>query len=173
MLLGHRADSKSVKAGTQRCVIEAHFNITGYGLEPFFERNDLDYDSTDCILRRELTAAGKSRAFINDTPVSLAVLRELSEGLVDIHSQHQNLLLRDADFQLSVVDIIAKNDKEQAAYSKAFKAYTEAKKKLAEMQKQMDEGREQEDFMRFQLQELDEADLSDANEQEELEKLSI
>ncbi|NPD80816.1 DNA repair protein RecN [Prevotella sp. PINT] len=172
MLLGHRADSKSVKAGTQRCVIEAHFNITGYGLEPFFERNDLDYDSTDCILRRELTAAGKSRAFINDTPVSLAVLRELSEGLVDIHSQHQNLLLRDADFQLSVVDIIAKNDKEQAAYSKAFKAYTEAKKKLAEMQKQMDEGREQEDFMRFQLQELDEADLSDANEQEELEKLS-
>lgn len=172
MLLGHRADSKSVKADTQRCVIEAHFNITGYGLEPFFERNDLDYDSIDCILRRELTAAGKSRAFINDTPVSLAVLRELSEGLVDIHSQHQNLLLRDADFQLSVVDIIAKNDKEQTAYKKAFKAYTEARKRLAEMQKQMNEGREQEDFMRFQLQELDDADLSDANEQEELEKLS-
>lgn len=172
MLLGHRADSKSVKAGTQRCVIEAHFNITGYGLEPFFERNELDYDAADCILRRELTAAGKSRAFINDTPVQLTVLRELGEGLVDIHSQHQNLLLRDADFQLSVVDIIAGNTKELAAYKKAFATYNEAKKRLAEMQKQMNDGREQEDFMRFQLQELDDAQLSDAEEQTELEKLS-
>lgn len=172
MLLGHRADSKYVKTDRQHCVIEAHFDITGYGLEPFFERNELDYDAADCILRRELTAAGKSRAFINDTPVSLTVLRELGEGLVDIHSQHQNLLLRDADFQLHVVDIIAGNGKERTAYGKAFEAYNKEKKRLADMQKQMSEGREQEDFMRFQLQELDDAKLSDIDEQEELECLS-
>lgn len=172
MLLGHRADSKYVKTDRQHCVIEAHFDITGYGLEPFFERNELDYDATDCILRRELTAAGKSRAFINDTPVSLTVLRELGEGLVDIHSQHQNLLLRDADFQLHVVDIIAGNSKERTAYGKAFETYNKEKKRLADMQKQMNEGREQEDFMRFQLQELDDAKLSDIGEQEELECLS-
>ncbi len=172
MLLGHRADSKYVKTDRQHCVIEAHFDITGYGLEPFFERNELDYDAADCILRRELTAAGKSRAFINDTPVSLTVLRELGEGLVDIHSQHQNLLLRDADFQLHVVDIIAGNSKERTAYGKAFETYNKEKKRLADMQKQMSEGREQEDFMRFQLQELDDAKLSDIGEQEELECLS-
>lgn len=172
MLLGHRADSKYVKTDRQHCVIEAHFDITGYGLEPFFERNELDYDASDCILRRELTAAGKSRAFINDTPVSLTVLRELGEGLVDIHSQHQNLLLRDADFQLHVVDIIAGNGKERTAYGKAFETYNKEKKRLADMQKQMSEGREQEDFMRFQLQELDDAKLSDIGEQEELECLS-
>lgn len=172
MLLGHRADSKYVKTDRQHCVIEAHFDITGYGLESFFERNELDYDASDCILRRELTTAGKSRAFINDTPVSLTVLRELGEGLVDIHSQHQNLLLRDADFQLHVVDIIAGNGKERTAYGKAFETYNKEKKRLSDMRKQMNEGREQEDFMRFQLQELDDAKLSDIGEQEELECLS-
>lgn len=172
MLLGNRADSKSVKIGAQRCVVEAHFNIEGYALDSFFKENELDNDPTDCILRRELTAAGKSRAFINDTPVSLTVMRELGEQLVDIHSQHQNLLLRNADFQLSVVDIIAKNQKQRDLYGAAFRKYQQEQRKLKDMQAQMSSNREQEDYMRFQLQELEAADLSDAEEQQELEQLA-
>lgn len=172
MLLGHRADAKSVKAGTQRCVVEAHFNISGYNLEPFFTENDLEYDAEDCILRRELTAAGKSRAFINDTPVAVAQLKQLGEHLVDIHSQHQNLLLRDADFQLSVIDIISKNEKELNAYREAYETYHKEAKHLEDMKKQMSSSREQEDYMRFQLQELEDANLCDADEQETLEQQS-
>lgn len=172
MLLGHRADAKSVKAGTQRCVVEAHFNISGYNLEPFFTENDLEYDAEDCILRRELTAAGKSRAFINDTPVGVAQLKQLGEHLVDIHSQHQNLLLRDADFQLSVIDIISKNEKELNAYREAYETYHKEAKHLEDMKKQMSSSREQEDYMRFQLQELEDANLCDADEQETLEQQS-
>lgn len=172
MLLGHRADAKSVKAGTQRCVVEAHFNISGYNLEPFFTENDLEYDAEDCILRRELTAAGKSRAFINDTPVAVAQLKQLGEHLVDIHSQHQNLLLRDADFQLSVIDIISKNEKELNAYREAYETYHKEAKHLEYMKKQMSSSREQEDYMRFQLQELEDANLCDADEQETLEQQS-
>ena len=170
MLLGHRADSKTVKEGTSRCIVEAHFDITGYGLEPFFTDNELDYDATDCILRREISAAGKSRTFINDTPVSVSVIRELGEQLVDIHSQHQNLLLRDADFQLSVVDIIAKNTKERDAYKTAYDTFRKEEKRLAEMEATVVGNREQEDFMRFQLKELDDAALNDADEQSELER---
>lgn len=169
MLLGHRADAKTVKVGTQRCCVEAHFDIEGYGLEAFFEENDLDYDSTDCILRRELTATGKSRAFINDTPVPLTVMRQLGEQLVDIHSQHQNLLLRDADFQLSVVDIIAQDQKELQNYRTAYTTYKQAEKRLAELRKQTSDNREQEDYMRFQLKELEDANLNDADEQKQLE----
>lgn len=172
MLLGHRADAKSVKAGTQRCVVEAHFNISGYNLEPFFTENDLEYDAEDCILRRELTAAGKSRAFINDTPVAVAQLKQLGEHLVDIHSQHQNLLLRDADFQLSVIDIISKSEKELNAYREAYETYHKEAKHLEDMKKQMSSSREQEDYMRFQLQELEDANLCDADEQETLEQQS-
>lgn len=172
MLLGHRADAKSVKAGTQRCVVEAHFNISGYNLEPFFTENDLEYDAEDCILRRELTAAGKSRAFINDTPVGVAQLKQLGEHLVDIHSQHQNLLLRDADFQLSVIDIISKNEKELNTYREAYETYHKEAKHLEDMKKQMSSSREQEDYMRFQLQELEDANLCDADEQETLEQQS-
>lgn len=172
MLLGHRADTKTIKAGQQRCIVEAHFNISGYGLEPFFDENDLDYDAEDCILRREITAAGKSRAFINDTPVSVTVLRQLGERLVDIHSQHQNLLIRDADFQLSIVDIIAQDSKELAAYREAYHNYRTEQKRLEEMMSEMESNRDQEDYMRFQLQELQEADLNDPDEQEEMEQLS-
>lgn len=172
MLLGHRADAKAIKAGSQRCVVEAHFCLSGYDLEDFFNENDLDYDADDCILRRELTAAGKSRAFINDTPVAVTTMRQLGERLVDIHSQHQNLLLRDADFQLSVVDILAKNQKELSSYKSAYHAYRQASKHLEEMREQMSSNRDQEDYMRFQLQELEEAGLSDINEQEELEQMA-
>lgn len=169
MLLGHRADSKAVKQGAQRCCVEAHFDISGYGLESFFQENDLDYDDNDCILRRELTAAGKSRAFINDTPVQLTVMRQLGEQLVDIHSQHQNLLLRDADFQLSVVDTIAKNKDKVSAYKVAFNDYRNAVKRLEALKQQTNDNKEQEDYMRFQLGELDDANLNDPDEQQDLE----
>ena len=105
LLLGQRADMKLIKTGCSRCVIEAHFDLSRYDMEAFFTENDIDYDADDCILRREQTSAGKSRAFINDTPVPLTTMRRLGEQLIDIHSQHQNLLLSDEDFQLSLIHI--------------------------------------------------------------------
>ena len=130
LLLGNRADTKAIKAGRDRCVIEAHFDLSRYGMQAFFDDNDIDYDGNDTIIRRELTAAGKSRAFINDTPVPLTRMRELGEQLVDIHSQHQNLLLQKEDFQLNVVDIIAHDDKQLAAYQKEYKSYHQVKVQL-------------------------------------------
>ena len=171
LLLGNRADSKAVKAGTVKCTIEAHFDLSRYHLEPFFKDNDIDYDADDCILRRELTAAGKSRAFINDTPVALAQMRALGEQLVDIHSQHQNLLLQKEDFQLNVIDIIAANEQERQAYADAFKAYKAAEKELEELRDKMAKASENEDFMRFQLNELTNAALV-SGQQEELEQES-
>ena len=119
LLLGQRADSKSIKQGTDRCVIEAHFDLSRYDLQPFFQENDIDYDANDTIIRREITAT-KSRAFINDTPVALSMLKELGEQLVDIHSQHQNLLLNKQDFQLSVVDIIAQDQQTLNDYQQIY-----------------------------------------------------
>ena len=116
LLLGQRADSKTIKQGTDKCVIEAHFDLSKYDMEAFFAENDIEYDIDDCIIRRELTAAGKSRAFINDTPVQLSMLKELGDRLMDIHSQHQNLLLNKQDFQLNVVDILANDSKELDTY---------------------------------------------------------
>ena len=171
LLLGQRADSKQIKSGAERCIIEAHFDLSHYDLLPFFKENDIDYDAEDCILRRELTAAGKSRAFINDTPVALTAIKQLGQALLDIHSQHQNLMLREEDFQLSVVDIIAKDDKALAEYQNAFGEYTKAKKRLEQMQSDIERNAENEDFMRFQLNELREANLSEGI-QEELEQES-
>ena len=130
LLLGNRADSKSIKAGRDRCVIEAHFDLSKYDMQQFFTDNDIDEDLSDTIIRRELTAAGKSRAFINDTPVSLTKMRELGEQLVDIHSQHQNLLLQKEDFQLNVVDIIAQDEKQRKNYEAAYNQYKQANQKL-------------------------------------------
>lgn len=169
LLLGQRADSKAVKTNTQKCTIEARFDISRYGLKAWFEDNDLDCDEDECIIRRELTAAGKSRAFINDTPTSLQLMRELGEMLVDVHSQHQNLLLQKEDFQVNVLDIIADNGKQKEAYSKAFAAYRKAENDLKAMREQISLTRENEEFMRFQLNELANADLKE-DEQEALEQ---
>lgn len=169
LLLGQRADSKAVKTNTQKCTIEARFDISRYGLKAWFEDNDLDCDEDECIIRRELTAAGKSRAFINDTPTSLQLMRELGEMLVDVHSQHQNLLLQKEDFQVNVLDIIADNGKQKEAYSKAFAAYRKAENDLKTMREQISLTRENEEFMRFQLNELANADLKE-DEQEALER---
>ena len=171
LLLGQRADSKTIKQGAERCIIEAHFDLSRYGMEPFFEENDIEYDATDCIIRRELTAAGKSRAFINDTPVQLTLLKELGERLVDVHSQHQNLLLNKQDFQLSVVDIIAKDQQELARYQQTFKAYQTVTRELEAMKEAIERNRQNLDFLQFQCDELTQANLSEG-EQEELEKKS-
>lgn len=169
LLLGNRADSKSIKAGRDRCVIEAHFDLSKYDMQQFFTDNDIDEDLSDTIIRRELTAAGKSRAFINDTPVSLTKMRELGEQLVDIHSQHQNLLLQKEDFQLNVVDIIAQDEKQRKNYETAYNQYKQANQKLNALKAEIEKNRESEDFLRFQFKELDEAQLQDG-EQEELEQ---
>lgn len=171
LLLGQRADSKTIKQGADKCVIEAHFDLSRYQMETFFTDNDIEYDAQDTIIRRELTAAGKSRAFINDTPVPLSTLKELGEQLVDVHSQHQNLLLQKQDFQLSVVDIIADDAREQEAYRQSFNDYHEAKRQLQELKDSIIQNRQQADFLGFQYNELCDARLADG-EQEELEQRS-
>ena len=167
LLLGNRADTKSIKAGRSKCVIEAHFDLSRYHMEQFFIDNNIDVDADDTIIRRELTAAGKSRAFINDTPVSLTKMRELGEQLVDIHSQHQNLLLQKEDFQLNVVDIIAQDYKQKKAYQAAYQAYHKANDRLEQLKAEIAKNKENEDFLRFQFKELDEAKL----QKEELSQL--
>lgn len=168
-ILGNRADARMVKAGCDKCVIEAHFDLSNYDMESFFDDNDIDYEPEDCIIRRELKANGKSRAFINDTPVALTTARELGQQLVDIHSQHQNLLLQKEDFQLNVVDIIAHNSQLLNDYRTLFDGYAKAKAALREKEEECEKDRANEDFLRFQADELVTAKLVDG-EQEELEQ---
>ena len=171
LLLGQRADSRSIKSGSDRCIIEAHFDLSRYQLESLFTSNDIDYDAQDCIFRRELTAAGKSRAFINDTPVPLGVMKAIGQQLVDIHSQHQNLLLQEEDFQLNVVDIIAQDGKQLASYQDAFRRYQEARRAVMRMEEDIAKAAQNEDFLRFQYNELNDAQLA-PGQQEELEQES-
>ena len=171
LLLGQRADSKTIKQGADRCVIEAHFDLSRYGMKPFFDENDIEYDDNDTIIRRELTAAGKSRAFINDTPVALSMLKELGDQLMDVHSQHQNLLLNKQDFQLSVVDILANDSKELEAYQLSFADYQQKQRELSALREDIERNRQNVDFLQFQFDELSAAKLN-AGEQEELEQQS-
>ncbi len=172
LLLGNRADAKQVKRGCDKCIIEATFDLSIYHsdvLKDFFEDNDLDYEPEECLLRREVNANGKSRAFINDTPVTLALMRELGEQLIDVHSQHQNLLLSKEDFQLNVVDIIARDRQQLADYRAAFAELRSAQRRLEELREQIATSRDNEDFLRFQQKELSEANLA-SGEQEQLEQ---
>ena len=169
LLLGQRADSKAVKTGCQKCTIEAQFDISRYSLNEWFDENELDIEEGECIIRRELTATGKSRGFINDTPVTVQQMKELGEMLVDIHSQHQNLLLQKTDFQLSILDIIADNEQLRSDYHNTFTEYKKNVKELEELKQMLTDSREKEDLMRFQLEELTAANLTDG-EQEELEQ---
>lgn len=171
LLLGQRADIKSIKSGNSKCTIEAHFDISQYGMEDFFNQNDIDFDASDCILRREISTSGKSRAFINDTPVPLATIRSLGQQLVDIHSQHQNLLLNEEDFQLNVVDIITKDKELLSKYKASFSAYKAAQKNVKQLRTDIEASRQNEDYLRFQLKELADAGLK-AGMQEELEQES-
>ncbi len=168
LLLGQRADLKSIKQGADKCVIEAHFDLSRYQMEAFFEQNDVEYDAHDTIVRRELTASGKSRSFINDSPVALSLLKELGERLVDVHSQHQNLMLNKHDFQLQVVDIIAKDTNELEAYTKAYNEYQDLQKRLEKQLEEIEQNTRNKDFLQFQFDELSAARLM-ADEQEELE----
>ena len=172
LLLGNRADAKQVKRGCEKCIIEATFDLSIYHsdvLKDFFVNNDLDYEPEECLLRREVNVSGKSRAFINDTPVTLALMRELGEQLIDVHSQHQNLLLSKEDFQLNVVDIIARDRQQLTDYRDAFLSYRDAQRRLEELRVQIAASRDNEDFLRFQQKELSEANLA-AGEQEQLEQ---
>lgn len=169
LLKGQRADSKMIRQGADRCVVEAHFDLSKYDMQAFFTDNDIDYDAADCIVRREITSAGKSRAFINDTPVSLAILKELGESLIDVHSQHQNLLLGRQDFQLSVVDIIADSHKELADYREAYALMKDRERELKRVKEEIETNRSKADFMQYQYDELDAAKLIDG-EQDELEQ---
>ena len=171
LLLGQRADSKSIKQGADRCVIEAHFDLSRYDLKPFFDENDIEYDDHDTIIRRELTAAGKSRAFINDTPVALTMLKELGDQLMDVHSQHQNLLLNKQDFQLNVVDILANDSKELEDYQQCFANYQQKTKELNQLREEIERNKQNADFLQFQYDELEAAQLAEG-EQEELEQQS-
>lgn len=169
LLLGQRADGKALRDASKKCVIEAHFDISRYELRTWFDEEELEYDDEDCIIRRELSPQGKSRGFINDTPVTLTQMRELGEKLIDVHSQHQNLLLRKENFQLNVVDIMASNEKERAEYTAAYSQLKEAERELEELQKSIENSRTEEDYMRYQLNELQTAALRE-DEQEELEQ---
>ena len=166
LLLGNRADSKQIKQGEKKCTIEAHFDLSHYGFESFFEDNDIDFEPEDTIIRRELTASGKSRAFINDTPVSLQMMRILGEQLIDIHSQHQNLLLQKDDFQLNVVDIIAQDSTALSAYHSSYQHYKESLQRLSDLKEQIAKAQENEEFMRFQFNELESAGLVEGRQQE-------
>ena len=168
LLLGQRADVKAIRRGASKCIIEARFDISGYGMRPFFEDNELEYDE-ECILRREVQASGKSRAFINDTPASLSQVKELGELLIDVHSQHQNLLLNKEGFQLNVLDILAHNDAALEKYHARYAEWKQTERELVELMALAEKSRSDEDYIRFQLEQLEEAHLSEG-EQEELEQ---
>lgn len=168
LILGQRADLKSLRRSDEKAVIEGVFDIASYHLRDFFDENELDYDEDECILRREILPSGKSRAFINDTPVSLAQLKTLGEQLIDIHSQHQNMLLADSRFQLRVVDTMAGDAALLADYREHYRRWRERLQAYTRLQEENRSGREEEDYLRYQLAQLDEAHLQEG-EQEELE----
>ena len=168
LLLGQRADVKSIRRGAAKCVIEARFEIAGYGMQPFFEENELEYED-ECILRREVYASGKSRAFINDTPASLVQMKELGEQLIDVHSQHQNLLLNKEGFQLSVLDLLAHDEDELSKYRSLHREWKQVQQDLEQLVALSEKNKADEDYIRFQLEQLEDAHLA-AGEQEELEQ---
>jgi len=168
LILGQRADAKSIKEGENRCLIEGVFDISSYKLQPFFEENELEYDATHCILRRELLVSGKSRAFINDTPVGLNELKLLASQLIDIHSQHQNLMLADGNFQMQVLDVLIENKDLKKAYQDVFKQYTTCRKQLDTLKEEVSRKTSEEDYLKFQYNQLVDANLKE-NEQAELE----
>ena len=169
ILLGGRAEARAVRTGAAKCVVEAAFDVSALGIQGFFEENDIDFDGEECILRREVTAAGKSRAFINDTPVPAARLKELGALVIDIHSQHRNLLIGREDYLLDTLDIVAANSAEKEAYAEAFAHWRKAEEDLKALRLQAEKGQTDGDYLKFQLTQIQEAALL-PDEQEELEK---
>lgn len=175
LLLGQRADVKAIKKGATKCIVEARFRIATYGLEEFFTENDIEYDEEECILRREVSANGKSRAFINDTPASLSQMKILGEKLIDVHSQHQNLLLNKEGFQLNILDILAQDEQQLTDYQQSYREYKQVCHDLEDFIAQAEKSRQDEDYIRFQLEQLEEANLQAGEQislQQEAETLS-
>lgn len=170
LLLGQRADVKAIRNGATKCVIEAHFDIASYQLQTLFDENEWEYED-ECIIRRELSATGKSRAFVNDSPASLAQIKELGELLVDVHSQHQNLLLSNEGFQIKALDVIVHNEQLLTEYRSLYNEWKKAKQQLALLVEEADKNRADEDYYRYQVEQLENAHLLDG-EQEELEEES-
>ena len=169
ILLGGRAEARAVRTGAAKCVVEAAFDVSALGIQGFFEENDIDFDGEECILRREVTAAGKSRAFINDTPVPAARLKEIGALVIDIHSQHRNLLIGREDYLLDTLDTVAANTAEKEAYAEAFAQWRKAEEDLKALRLQAEKGQTDGDYLKFQLTQIQEAALL-PDEQEELEK---
>ena len=168
LILGQRADAKSVRTGATKCIIEASFDIARYNLEEYFRQNDLEYDAHSTIIRREIYATGKSRAFINDIPVQLQMLKELGQSLIDIHSQHQNLLLGQDSFQLGVLDSIARNQYELGQYRSVYTELSALRRQIKKMREEAEKNAQEADYIRYQYAQLDDANLQ-PGEQEELE----
>ena len=168
-LLGQRADTKSILPGADKCTIEATFGIEGYQLKSLFEENDTDFDEQECIIRREFTTSGKSRAFVNDTPANLTFLKELGYQLIDIHSQHQNLLIAKEDFQLHILDVMAQNSRQFQDYHSSYVSYKKAEQELKHAKEILAQSKAEEDYLRFQLEQLEELNPK-AGEDEELEE---
>lgn len=169
ILLGGRAEARAVRTGAAKCVVEAAFDVSALGIQGFFDENDIDFDGEECILRREVTAAGKSRAFINDTPVPAARLKEIGALVIDIHSQHRNLLIGREDYLLDTLDTVAANTAEKEAYAEAFAHWRKAEEDLKALRLQAEKGQTDGDYLKFQLTQIQEAALL-PDEQEELEK---
>lgn len=168
LILGQRADAKSVRTGATKCIIEASFDIAHYNLEEYFRQNDLEYDAHSTIIRREIYATGKSRAFINDIPVQLQMLKELGQSLIDIHSQHQNLLLGQDSFQLGVLDSIARNQYELGQYRSVYTELSALRRQIKKLREEAEKNAQEADYIRYQYAQLDDANLQ-PGEQEELE----
>lgn len=172
LLLGGRADAKAIQTGEKKCLVEASFDINGLDLEPFFAANDIDFDPKECIVRREVLQSGKSRAFINDTPVAIAKLKEIGTAIIDIHSQHQNLLIRNESFLIETLDVMAGQTEPLAAYKCLYNQCRQAIERLKALQERATQGRSDEEYLQFQLNQIDEANIQ-PNEQEELKRSKI
>lgn len=169
LLLGARADSKTIRQGKAKCIIEGHFSLNSDKLKDFFDDNDFEFELDDCIIRREIYASGKSRAFINDTPAQLSQLKELGEKLIDIHSQHKNLLLNNEGFQLEILDTVAHNHELLIEYKNNYLIYKSLQQDLANIKEQARKNKEEEDYLNFQFNQLNEANL-EIEEQNQLEE---
>ncbi len=170
LILGGRADTRVVTDPSAKTVIEAHFDVTGYdALRQYCVDSDIEWDESTCILRREIAPAGRSRAFVNDSPVPVAKLREVAMFLVDIHSQHQNQLLSTPEFQLKVIDTLAANGPKLEEYKARYNAYRDAVKKLRAARAEVERSRQDEEYTRFQLEQIEALNLSEG-EQERLER---
>ena len=175
LLLGTRADAKVIKHGASKCCVEAEFDVAKLNIVSLFEENDIDFDGSELIVRREVTANGKSRAFVNDSPVTLPVLKEIASRIIDVHSQHQNLLMGDENFILGILDAVSSEPTPKILYSEAFEAWHEAQKEYVALKEKAEKDQQDSEYLQFQLKQLEDADLKEGEQEaleEELEILS-